>query len=170
MRKDWHGLVKILEIQHVRDGKVIWEDKNLYNTLHVGGELFILTCCFDNDGTFPPAQYYFGLDNRATITTDDLISDVTDEPTANGYLRAAVNSAGQFSVDLANGVYRATSQIVTFSASGGSWGPVKNLFMATTSNDDGILIASSPLSASITVASGDSINMRMALALKDYPA
>lgn len=169
MRKDWHGLVKILEVQHVRNGEVIWEDKNLLNTLHFGGELFVLTCCFDNDGTFPPANYYFGLDNRATISTDDLITDLSDEPVGNGYLRAAVSSSGQFTVDILNGVYRATSQIVTFSASGSGWGPVKNLFLATTSNNDGILIATSPLSSPVTLTSGDAINMRMALALQDVP-
>lgn len=169
MRKDWHGLVKILEVQHVRNGEVIWEDKNLLNTLHFGGELFVLTCCFDNDGTFPPANYYFGLDNRATISVDDLITDLSDEPVGNGYLRASVSSQGQFVVDILSGVYRATSQIVTFSASGSGWGPVKNLFLATTSDNSGILIATSPLSSPVTLTSGDAINMRMALALQDVP-
>lgn len=170
MKKDWHGLVKILEIQHIRDGKVIWEEKNLHNTLHVGGELFILTCCFDNDGSLPPANYYFGLDNRSSVTADDLMTDLVDEPSTNGYLRAAVSSAGQFTVDVLSGVYRATSQIVTFSATGGGWGPVSNLFLATTTDDSGILIASTPLSNTITLTNGDAINMRMALALQDASA
>ena len=169
MRKDWHGLVKILEVQHVRNGEVIWEEKNLLNTLHVGGELFVLSCCFDNDGTLPPANYYFGLDNRAEISVDDLMTDIADEPADNGYLRAAVSSSGQFTVDILGGVYRATSQIVSFSATGSGWGPVSNLFLTTTSDDSGILIATSPLSNTITLSGGDAINMRMALALKDAP-
>jgi len=169
MRKDWHGLVKILEVQHVRNGEVIWEQKNLLNTLHVGGELFVLTCCFDNDGTLPPANYYFGLDNRATISTDDLMTDLSDEPVGNGYLRAAVASSGQFTVDILSGVYRATGQIVTFSASGGGWGPVSNLFLTTRSDNDGILIATSALSSAVTLTAGDAINMRMALSLQDIP-
>lgn len=170
MRKDWHGLMKILEIQHVRNGEVIWEQKNLLNTLHFGGELFILTCCFDNDGSLPPANYYFGLDDRATISIDDLITDLSDEPNGNGYLRAAVASSGQFTVDVLNNVYRATSQIVTFSATSTGWGPVKNLFLATTSDNTGILIASSPLTNPISLTDGDAINMRMALALHDTPS
>ena len=165
--KSWHGLVKILEVQHVRNGEVLWESKNLLNTLHVGGELFILTCCFDNDGTLPPANYYFGLDNRPTITADDLLTDLVNEPSGNGYLRAAVASNGQFTVDILSGVYRASSQIVTFSATSTGWGPVSNLFLATTSNNDGVLIASAPLSNTITLAGGDAVNMRMALALQD---
>jgi hypothetical protein len=170
MRKEWHGLMKILEIQHIRNGEVIWEQKNLLNTLHVGGELFILTCCFDNDGSLPPANYYFGLDNRAAISIDDLITDLSDEPDGNGYLRAAVASSGQFNVDVLSNVYRATSQIVTFSATVGGWGPVSTLFLATTSDNTGILIASSPLTNSISLTDGDAINMRMALALHDTPS
>ncbi|MGK3945760.1 hypothetical protein ABK046_46375, partial [Streptomyces caeruleatus] len=69
-----------------------------------------------------------------------------------------------------SGFYRATSQIVTFIATGAGWGPVSNLFMATSADDSGILLASNPLSNSITLESGDAINMRMALALRDVPA
>jgi len=167
MKKDWHGLVKILEIQHVRDGKVIWEEKNLLNTLHIGGEMFMLTCAFDSSpGTYPPANYYFGLDNRAAITVDDLMTDIADEPSDNGYLRQAVSSSGQFTIDVVSGAYRATSQIVTFIATGSGWGPVSNLFMV----GNGILLASNPLSNTLTLTSGDAINMRMALALRDVPA
>jgi hypothetical protein len=110
-----------------------------------------------------------GLDDRATITTDDLITDLSNEPINNGYLRAAVSSSGSFSVDVLNGVYRATSQIVTFTATGSGWGPVKNLFLTTTADNSGVLLASSPLSNTITLAGGDAVNMRMALALQDCP-
>ena len=168
MKKDWHGLIKILEIQHVRNGEVIWEEKNLFNTLHVGGEMFLLSCAFDsNPGVFPPANYYFGLDNRPTITVDDLMTDIVDEPVGNGYLRQAVSSTGQFSIDVLGGVYRASGQVVTFSATGLGWGPVSNLFMASAADDSGTLIASNSLSNAITLSSGDAINMRMALALQD---
>lgn len=169
MKKDWHGLVKILEIQHVRDGKVIWEDKNLLNTLHIGGEMFLLSCAFDSSSGYPPSNYYFGLDNRNEITVNDLITDISDEPSGSGYLRQAVSSTGQFTIDIVSGIYRATSQIVTFSATGSGWGPVSNLFMATSSDGSGILLASNQLSNPITLTSGDAINMRMALALRDVP-
>lgn len=165
MSKSWHGLVKILEIQHVRNGEVIWEEKNILNTLHIGGEMFLLACAFDKtENVFPPANYYFGLDNRDTITVNDLMSDIEDEPTGNGYLRASVSSSGEFTIDVLNGVYRATSQILTFSATGSGWGPVKNIFMT---DGNGILIASNSLSKVLNMTSGDAVNMRMALALRD---
>ena len=56
MKKPWHGIMKIIEVQHVRDSKVIWEEKNVYNMLHTQGEEFFLKCCFNNTGSFPPAN------------------------------------------------------------------------------------------------------------------
>lgn len=166
MRKDWHGLMKIIEVQHIRNGKVIWEAKELYNLLHSGGELFFLTCCFDNDGSFPPSEYYFGLDSRVTLSVDDLMSDLIDEPVGNGYLRQSVSSNGGFTIETISDVYRASSEILTFSSTTG-WGPVRTLFLTTRSDDDGILLASAPLSDTITLEAGDSFNMRMSLSLKD---
>lgn len=169
MNKDWHGLIKILEIQHIRNGNVIWEDKNILNTLHIGGEMFMLMCAFDSSpGIYPPTNYYFGLDARPSITVNDLITDLSNEPSGNGYLRQAVSSSGQFNVDILSGVYRASSQILTFNSTGAGWS-ASNLFMSTTADNSGILLASNKLSNSINLTSGDSINMRMALALKDLP-
>lgn len=169
MRRDWHGLIKILEIQHVRNGEVIWEDKNLYNTLHTEGEGLLLECLFANDGDTLPPLYYLGLDNRTTIDAADTMADVLDEPASNGYLRQTVSSVDGWTISLHNGVHRALSQIVTFSASGGSWGPVQNLFMTDLSTNDGVLISTVPLSSPATLSDGDALNMRMALSLRDCP-
>lgn len=173
---NWHGLVKILEIQHVRNEQVIWEDKNLFNILHVGGEAFILSCCFDNPGReFPPDYYYFGLDNRATLSVDDVMTDLYDEPVGNGYVRqpARATETGEarnnFTIEDVGGVFRATSQLITFSASGSGWGPVTNLFL-TTKNDNSegsILISSNKLTSSLILVAGDIVRVRMALALRD---
>lgn len=167
MRKDWHGLVKIIEVQHIRDGKVIWEAKDLYNLLHVGGELFFLSCCFENDGSLPPSQYFFGLDNRPTIAVTDMMADILAEPEGNGYLRQSVSSLNGFTIDVVNDVYRASSEILTFSATTGDVGPVRNLFLTTQNDNDGVLLATAPLSDEVTMSSGDSLNMRMSLSLKD---
>ena len=162
----WSGILKILEVQHIRNGEVIWEAKDLLNTLHSGGELYILSCAFNNDGSLPVSDYYLGLDDRRNILYDHDINDLVDEPSGNGYFRVAVNSAS-WSISLVNGVYRATSEIVTFSATGSGYGEVSNLFLTTSSDDSGVLIATAPLSSTISLSSGDSINLRFALSLKD---
>lgn len=165
MKKNWRGLMKILEIQHIRNGKVIWEDKNILNTFHAGGELFMLSCCFD--GTIPPANYYFGLDNRSIVTVEDLLTDIEDEPTSNGYNRATASSSGGFTIDIVSGTYRAISQVIQFSATGLGYGPVSKLFMATTADNSGILIATTQLSSAVTLAGGEVLSMRMGLSLQD---
>jgi hypothetical protein len=73
-------LLTILEIKHVsKDGKILWEAKNLCNTFHSQGEDFILRAVFlgGQANTYIPEDYYFGLDNRATISVSDTIDLVT---------------------------------------------------------------------------------------------
>ena len=167
--KNWHGILKILEIQHIRDGKVIWEDHDILIILHTDGELFMLYCCFNNDGTVVPANYYFGLDSRSTVIAANTMSTIsTLEPVGNGYSRQTVSSNGGFSIQLANGYYRAVSSILTFSATG-AYGPIRNVFMTNASDNSGNLISSAALSSAVTFASGDSITVRMSLQLKDCP-
>lgn len=167
MNNNWRGLVKILEIQHIRNGKVIWEEHNLRNLLHTTGEAFILRCAFINNGAIVPANYYFGLDARPTIALADTMADILDEPSGNGYVRQQVSSNGGFSLTVVGGVNRAVSSILTFTSTGAGYGPVKNLFLTDQSGAGGTLISSNPLSSPITLAGGDSVNLRLSLQLSD---
>lgn len=174
MRKDWHGLMKVLEIQHIRNGKVLWEDKNLYNTMHMDGDQFFLEILFANDGTLLPPIYYLGLDAREAITVDDTMEDINDEPTSNGYVRQQLSSETGWNIQQVTSgdtaIWRAIGNIITFSASGGDWGPVNCLFLTDKPDNSGKLIASVPLSQATSVSSGDSVSMRMSLSLRDYPS
>ena len=162
--KPWPGIMKILEIEHKRNSKVLWRQTDIYNQIHKQGEAFLLRCCFNNDGTYPPNEYYFGLDSRGLISENDEIGDLTGEPTKNGYNRQARSSTDGFTIEFFNGSYRASSAIISFSASGGGWGPVKNIFM-TNSVSTGVLISSAALSQELNLEDGDSVNLRMALSL-----
>lgn len=166
-------LLTIQEITHwSRDKKILWHDTNLPNTFHGDGEEFILKALFVGDGI--PENYYFGVDNRSSIDVDDTLLSLVDEPSAgtHGYARQIITSEGQFVMGVsAQGNHMVNSPIVYFSAIGGSWGPVKNLFLTNTSQDDydGYLIASVPLTHTVTVLDGESISMRMGLTLRDAP-
>jgi len=162
---NWRGILKIIDIEHVRASKVLWAQKNIWNQLHLKGEEFLLNCCFNNNGNYPPSEYYFGLDSRSSISQSDTIEDLEGEPTENGYTRQPRSSNGGFIVEPFNGNYRASSNIMTFTAAGGGWGPVKNIFIATSSDGSGVLLSTAALSQEINLIDGDSVNLRMALSL-----
>lgn len=178
MRKDWNGIMKILEIQHVRNNEVIWENKNLYNMLHTDGERFFLEVLFrnPNDGTLPPPFYYLGLDARGTLDVNDAMINLLDEPTNNAYARQLISSApdqttgwtvttGQ-SGDIT--YHKALGSIITFNAAGGSWGPITKLFLTNKVDNTGYLISSVELTSEVYMEDGDALNLRMGISLRDY--
>lgn len=164
--KEWNGILKILDISHFgNDGSLIHREENLNNTIHSAGEELILRILFS--GGFVPSNYYVGLDFRSTITKEQVIGDVFGwEPTSNAYSRQAVVS-NNFSIISTSSGKQAKSPALLFRASGGSWGPVRNIFLATALGygTNSVLISSVPLSTSITVADGEIVTMRMAMAL-----
>lgn len=166
---NWHGLITIEEICHCgQDGKELWRAKNLKNTLHLVGEQFILSALFL--GTTIPEAYLFGLDNRISVLASNTMANIVGEPTTNGYSRQTVNSVGQFLLGQNEaGVTIIRSPIVVFAATTGAWGPVSNLFMTDKADNSGTLIASVPLTSTLTVGEGESIYLRMGLSLKDCP-
>ena len=168
-------VITILDIKHLsKDGEILWEAKDLFNTLHVVGEEYILKAVFTGGvtNTYIPASYYFGLDNRATIAPADTMTTVSlnGEPSTSGYARASISSTGQFAVSISgSGNNVATSPVVSFTASGGSFGPVRNMFLTDQTDNSGYLIASVPLTSQLTVSAGETIAARMGLVLKDCP-
>jgi len=168
---EWYGLMKILWIKHIRNNKVIWEAENIRNVFHLDGEAFLLRAAFNGGPVSEviPENYYIGLDARFALDSEDTLDDLSGEPSTNGYTRQAVSSTDSFTVTIPEGYtrYRATSPIVAFQAEGGSWGPVKNIFLTDTASTTGTLISSAVLPSELTVVDGDSVTMRFGMSLKD---
>jgi len=167
---NWNGLLKVIEIKHVRDGKVIWEQHNVLNTLHQDGEEFMLRAVFQGGPTENPVipeNFYLGLDNRQSVSIEDTITDLVGEPAGSGYQRQAVSSETDFAINFETDHFVATSPIVAFQATVGSWGPVSNLFITDQNDDSGYLIATASLNSGIEVVSGDSVTMRIGLQLRE---
>lgn len=165
-------LMRVIELTHYgKNGEVLYRDKNLTNIFHTSGEEFILKAIFTGE-TAVPSSYYFGLDDRVSLSADDTMSTIQtegDEPATNGYVRQAVASTGEFSVTLIDGVNQAQGPIISFVAVDGDWGPVSNLFLSTKSDNTGYLLASIPLAQTVTISDGETISMRMGLSLRDCP-
>ena len=162
-------LMTITEIKHYRNGECIWFAENIGNTWHLDGQEFVLANSFaTNMGITVPANYYVGLDNRSTINATDTLPisiGTSLEPQGNGYQRYALSSTTGFVVGLNNGSIIARSGICTFTANTNSWNiPVSNVFLASTIDNTGHLIASSALpSSNFNVLAGESITVRLTL-------
>lgn len=172
-RRTMLHLLRILEVKHLDvDGSVIWESRDLPNTLHKTGEEYVLQACFCNAVQGVVDFYYAGMDDRETISVDDTMADVTAEPAAYGYIRQAISSASGFTVseNIATDHFEAVSGILTFTATGGTWGPVRNLFLATASDEDGILISSVAMDGTHFVSNGQQLTVRIGIRLWDESA
>jgi len=173
MNEKWHGILKVLEIQHLdKDGKVLWQQNNIKNLLHTDGEDFILRVLFAGESL--PSNYYLGLDNRSEVLAADTMTTIQNEgsePSTNGYSRVVLTTGASFTIQLTvGGNTEALSPISSFSASGGSWGPIINLFLTTEADFSGRLISSVSLSNAVTVLDTETLTVRMALTLKDCPS
>src|SRR4051812_4705254 len=108
MQSDWRGLIKIVEVVHrSRTGEGLWKANNLRNMLHSGGEQFMLNALFvggKSSNAYIPTNYYFGLDNRTSLSALDEMGDIVSEPNVFGYSRQSVSSLNTFQVALAAGI------------------------------------------------------------------
>lgn len=169
--REWRGIMKVLDVKHLKNGKVIWESDKILNILHTDGEEFLLRAAFTGgrQSSVIPDNYYLGLDNRSSLIVGDTMDALVGEPTGSGYTRQEVSSSGDMTVGFTDNHFQALSKIVTFRAQGASIGPVSTLFLTDESNNDGYLICSASLGISLTVDDGDAVTLRLAFALRDCP-
>lgn len=148
------------------EGKVLFAEKNIRNMLHDAGEEFILKVLFG--GVAVPSNYYVGLDARTSLSASSLISELYGpEPASNAYERQRIQNSNFAVTAGSSGGRKATSPALLFKAIGGSWGPVKNIFLCTGLgySTNVTLISSASLSRTITVSDGEIITMKMAMTL-----
>lgn len=142
-------------------GLIVWQQDWTENALADEGEQDILEGFF-RGGTIP-SNFYIGLINDATIAETDTLATMVGEPSANGYARQ-LTTFGATALD--SGDYQTTSTQETFTASGGSIGPVDHAILTdVASGTAGSLIAYVPLSQSRTLADGDSLNVDITIKL-----
>ena len=139
------------------DGSILWEERAA-NAFADEGEQLILDVFLR--GATAPTQFYLRLYNDTPVETDGLAS-LTGEPSGNGYSPSLIerSATGWPTLALDSGDYQATSSAETFTASGGSIGPVTYAVIATNSDNTGKLIAYAALSQSRTLADGESLTV-----------
>lgn len=167
--QNWHGIMKIHDFKHLdKNGKIIYSEDKIHNLIHLSGEEFILKVLFAGESV--PANYYLGLDSRTSFSSSAGINSIAGyEPNQNAYERQKVASSNFTIVTGSQNIRQANSPTLLFKAIGGSWGPVKNIFLTTNLGygSNAILISSAQLGRDITVADGEIVTMRMAMALSN---
>jgi hypothetical protein len=153
-------------IKHIRDGKEIWSIRK-QNSLVDEGEEAILEAFFRLNASYTPTEFYVRLCDD-TIEETDTLSIVQNEPSGFNYTPQLVEaSAVGFPVkDMFEGDYRLTSKELTFTASGGDIGPVNTVFLATTDDNTGKLIAFLDLPLTRTILNGDSMIVQFEVILE----
>jgi hypothetical protein len=150
-------------------GTELWRE-TATNSLADEGESVFLDCTLR--ATNCPTNYYLGLtDTTSTCSITDTTTLGTlpaSEPSTNGYARQLIerSATGWPTLALDSGDFQATSSTETFTASGGSWGPVYCAFIATTTDGTGKLISYAALSTGRTLASGESLQITYKIKLQ----
>jgi hypothetical protein len=167
----------VVRVVHRRGDRVLLVEEG-HNLLMDEGEQAILSAylatAYAGFGS-PPGTIYLALDNRDTIAEEDTLSDLVDEPATNGYERQGLSTGGtglfgqDWVISQPGAAYQAKSKQVQFSASGGSWGPVKNTNLCTVaSGTGGLLLSSFAMSQSRIANDGEDITIDYTLVLREY--
>ncbi len=132
--------------------------------LHTDGLQFILEVTFTEEQSVP-ANFYIGLATDVSLSETASLGDQT-EVSGTGYARQAVASDNVDIVSAATGTndYKVTTKTVMFTA-GGTWTGAKTVFLATTLNDTGVLIASAALSETRTLEDTDTLTIAIQIDL-----
>jgi len=152
-------------IKHIRGGKVIWELKEKRNALADEGEKNMLNSYFRQ--VDPPSEFYIRLCYDSLQETDTL-SNVQNEPSGNNYSPGLVERSvtGFPTIEQHEGDWRIWSKEVQFSASGGSIGPVNTAYLATTSDNSGLLLGYVGLTVERTILENDTLLVQLKIKLK----
>lgn len=165
MSKPKRRVVRIWEFEHLdKFGNVIdrWENEN---SLADEGEEDVLDVYYR--GATAPTTFYLALYNDTPVDTDGL-ADLTGEASGNGYARIEIERSGTGFPTLAldSGDFQLTSKTVTYTASGGSIGPVTYAVLTNVSSGTaGLLLNYVGLSTSRTLADGESMNATLKIKL-----
>lgn len=131
--------------------------------LHQEGLQFLLEVALTQEQS-TPANFYIGLATDASLAENATLASLT-EVTGTGYARVAVASDNVDITSATTGTndWKVTTKDVTFTATDDDWDGANTVFLATTVDGTGKLLASAPLSATRTLGNGDTLTVALEL-------
>lgn len=162
--KFWYG---VWEFTHRdKDGNIIWSE-TIENALADEGEKVMLDVYLR--AATPASNFYLGLANSTPADTTTLATLSNEPPGTYGYARQQIerNNTGWPTLVLDAGDWQATSKLVTFTASGGTIGPIAVMFLTDVlSGTWGNFVAWAALSSARTLLAGESLGCKMRVKLQ----
>lgn len=131
--------------------------EEIKNTICKDGANMFGQLLFQNTAFTNGTALYLGLTNSALDFNSDLTDAAADEISGHGYARQSLTrNSDNWTVELVNGIYRARSASVTFTASDDWSSPYSRAFLCdVSSGTSGKLIAASgPTASPISILSG----------------
>lgn len=148
----------IWDIRHLDSrGNVLWKESK-HNDLVDEGERSIIMTYFRAQEV--PSAFYARVAYDSISLSDSLANIQNEPPSAFGYAPQLLerSSVGFPTIEQNEGDWRVVSKQITFTANlTGNWGKVNVLFLATTSDNLGKLVACVPLSMTRIINAGDSL-------------
>jgi len=161
--KWWYG---VWEVYHWdKFGNVIWQE-TIENALADEGEALALATFLQSAAL---TEFYLGLSDDTPDDTYALADLVGEPPGTYGYARQLIerSNVGWPSIALDAGDFMATSKLVTFTAVGGTIGPVTIMFLTDVATGTaGNFIAWAALSAARTLEADESLGCKMKIKYK----
>lgn len=153
-------------------GQFVVNGKVFPNTVVTEGDQAFLKMLMQGNNVIVPSGvgYYIGLCG-SVFTRASTMADLAGEPSTSigGYARQpAVRNATDWTVALVNGIYRAQSKALVFTAAGGNIGPFRRCFLASSSAGTGgtLFSVSAPFPVDETILDGASLTVHYELFLK----
>ncbi len=158
----WH-------FKHIRDGNIIWEFENHNLLMKEGGKALVDIIMRNKDSLyFIDTDFYVGM-YRGSVSRSTVLATIPGEPTSNGYARQicerSVVGFPTLEVD-EDDYWRVVSKEITFTATGGSIGPIDGAFLCTSADSTGTLIGSIATGVQRTILSGDSMIVQLKIRIK----
>lgn len=150
------------------DGNIIGRERKKNILVDQGEKAVVETFLRANDAAyFPSTDFYIGF-YRGSIAETTTLLTVPNEPSGNGYSRQVIHRsvAGWPTIEKDDGDYRAISEEVTFTSTGGDIGPFSGGFLCTSLDNLGYLISAVASSAERTILSGASMSLSLKVKVK----
>lgn len=162
--KFWDGT---WTIEHKsKDGELLHREV-VKNALVDQGEMILLTTFFRN--TDQPAAFFAGLCNDDLDETSTLTT-MSQEPVQGvvGYTRIEIERGpiGFPTLEIYEGDYRIQSKELAWTAVGGTIGPVRTVFLATSLDNGGYLVAFVNMTAPRIITDGSTLTVRFQIRLQ----